>query len=181
MDFESLKTTLIDFVREHHAWAPFIVAGLAFGESVAVLSLVVPATVLLVGVGALIETGGLAFWPVWAGAATGAVLGDWLSFEFGRYFQHGAKTIWPLSRQPHIVARGEFYTQRYGAGAVFIGRFFGPARAFVPLIAGVFEMPRGPFQLANVSSALLWAYMLLTVGDVSGIVLGRMWSLAPAP
>src|SRR5215213_11126820 len=103
MDFESIKTLVLAFVREHHSWGPFVVAALAFGESIAVLSLVVPATVLLVAVGALVETGGLAFWPLWAGAACGAVVGDWLSFEFGRYFQDSAKHVWPLNRQPAII------------------------------------------------------------------------------
>ena len=178
MDLESFKATVIDFVREHHVWAPFIVAGLAFGESIAVLSLVVPATVLLVGVGALIETGGLAFWPVWAGAAVGAVLGDWLSFEFGRYFQDSAKHVWPLNRQRQMVAKGEAFTQRYGAGAVFIGRFFGPVRAVVPLIAGIFMMPRPVFLAVTVASALIWAFLLLTAGDAAGdaagFLLGRL-------
>jgi len=178
MDFEAIKTVVIDFVREHNEWAPFIVAGLAFGESIAVLSLVVPATVLLVGVGAMVETGGLAFWPVWAGAAAGAVVGDWVSFEFGRYFQDGAKHMWPLSRQPAMVAKGEAYTQRYGAGAVFIGRFFGPVRAVVPLIAGIFLMPRPVFLTVTVASALVWAFLLLTAGDAAGdaagFLLGRL-------
>jgi membrane protein DedA with SNARE-associated domain len=178
MDLEAIKTTLIDFVREHHAWAPFIVGALAFGESIAVLSLVVPATVLLVGVGALVDTGGLAFWPVWAGAAVGAVLGDLISFEFGRYFQDSAKHVWPLNRQPKMVAQGEAYTQRWGAGAVFIGRFFGPVRAVVPLIAGIFLMPRPVFLTVTVASALVWAFLLLTAGDAAGdaagFLLGRL-------
>jgi membrane protein DedA with SNARE-associated domain len=178
MDIETIKTTMLVFVREHYAWAPFIVAALAFGESIAVLSLVVPATVLLVGVGALVETGGLAFWPVWAGAVGGAVLGDWLSFEFGRYFQDSAKHVWPLNRQPEMVARGEAYTQRWGAGAVFVGRFFGPIRAVVPLIAGIFLMPRPVFLSVTVASALVWAFLLLTAGDAAGdaagFLLGRL-------
>jgi len=174
MDIEALKTTVIAFVRAHQAWAPFIVAGLAFGESIAVVSLLVPATVLLFGIGALIETGNLAFWPVWAGAVAGAVLGDWLSYEFGRYFQGSAKSVWPLNRQPHIVARGEAFTQRYGAGGVFIGRFFGPIRAIVPLVAGIFLMPRSVFLTANIASALVWAYLLLKAGDVAGNAAGHL-------
>ena len=174
MDIETIKTTFMDFVREHRSWAPFIVAGLAFGESVAVLSLVVPATVLLVAVGALIESGGLAFWPIWAGAAAGAVLGDWASFEFGRYFKDSAKTTWPLNKQPHAVERAEGFMQRWGAGGVFIGRFFGPIRAFVPLVAGVFRMPRPTFLTVNVASGLVWAFFLLSAGDAAGNAAGHL-------
>jgi membrane protein DedA with SNARE-associated domain len=174
MDVEAFQTTVVEFVREHQAWAPAIVAALAFGESIAVLSLFVPATVLLIGVGALIDAGSLAFWPVWAGAAAGSVAGDWLSFEFGRYFEEGAKRVWPLSRQPHIVARGEVYTRRYGAGAVFVGRFFGPIRAVVPLVAGIFRMPRPLFLAATVASAQVWAFLLLRAGDAAGEAAGSL-------
>jgi membrane protein DedA with SNARE-associated domain len=35
----------------------------------------------------------------------------------------------------------------------------------VPLVAGIFEMPYWRFQLANFSSAFVWAAVLLTLGD----------------
>ena len=180
MDLEAITKAVLDFVREHESWAPIVVAALAFGESIALLSLVVPATVLLVGVGALIETGGLDFWPLWAGAALGAILGDWASFEFGRYFQDSAKRMWPLNRQARVVATGEYYTRRYGAGGVFVGRFFGPVRAVVPLIAGIFRMPRPVFLSVTAASAVVWAFLLLAAGDAAGdaagFLLGRLGS-----
>jgi membrane protein DedA with SNARE-associated domain len=178
MDIDTIKDTVLGFVQTHRAWAPIVVAALAFGESIAVLSLFVPATVLLVGVGALVEAGGLAFWPIWAGAAAGAILGDWVSYEFGRYFKDSARTVWPLNRQRHLVARGESFMQRFGAGAVFIGRFFGPVRAVVPLLAGILKMQRPLFLASNVASGLLWAFLLLTAGDAAGdaagFILGRL-------
>ena len=164
MDFEALKTATVEFVRAHQIWAPFIVAVLAFCESLAFLSLLVPATVMLVAIGALIGTTGIDFWPIWVGGAIGASLGDWLSYEVGRWLEKGAHNIWPLNRHPELVVKGEAFTRRFGVWAIFLGRFFGPARALVPLIAGIFEMPRLAFQLANVSSAFVWAFALLAPG-----------------
>ena len=63
----------------HQAWAPWIVFILAFGESLAFISLSLPATAILFGVGALIGASGIGFWPLWGAAALGAVLGDWIS------------------------------------------------------------------------------------------------------
>jgi membrane protein DedA with SNARE-associated domain len=174
MDVESLKASFLAFVHANQAWAPFIVGTLAMGESLAVVSLFVPATVLLFGIGALIQTTGLPFWPIWLGAAIGAALGDWISYEVGRYFEDRAHGVWPLNRYQALVRKGEEFCRRWGVWAIVIGRFFGPARAFVPLVAGIFEMPRGPFQLANFGSAFVWAYLLLTVGDVSGEMLGKV-------
>ncbi|WP_019903069.1 DedA family protein [Methylobacterium sp. 77] len=164
MDFEALKTTTLAFVEAHKEWAPFIVGLLAFCESLAFLSILVPATVLLVAIGALIGASGIPFWPIVIGGGIGAGLGDWVSYEIGRYFQHGAKTIWPMSRYPQMVEKGEDFCRRYGAWGIVIGRFIGPARAVVPLIAGIFEVARLPFQLANWSSAFVWAFVWLAPG-----------------
>ncbi len=164
MDIEALKDSTMAFVETHKAWAPLIAAGLAFCESIAVLSIFVPATVILVAVGALVGGAGLAFWPVVIGAAVGAALGDWVSYEFGHWLGPGAKQKWPLSRYPEMTAKAEGFIQRWGVAAVALGRFFGPARALVPLLAGVLGMSRLPFQLANVASALVWAFVLLAPG-----------------
>ena len=56
---------------------------------------------------------------------------------------------------------------------IFIGRFSGPLRATVPLVAGIFSMPFWRFQFANFTSAFLWAAVLLTLGD--GVGKGIKW------
>ena len=169
MDLESLTTPVVDFVRDHRAWAAPIVAVLAFSESLAVLSLLVPATVMLVGIGALIGSAGMGlasseFWAICLAGAVGAFAGDWVSYEFGRHFDERAKHVWPLSRHPGLLARAELYVRRYGVLGIFFGRFLGPLRALVPLVAGVFAMPRWPFQAANGASALIWSFGVLAPG-----------------
>ncbi|WP_375453965.1 DedA family protein [uncultured Methylobacterium sp.] len=164
MDLEALRVSALGFVEAHKAWTPVIAGVLAFCESLAFLSLLVPATVILIGIGAMIGATGTPFWPVVAAAALGAAAGDWLSYEFGRHYGEGAKRLWPMRRYPEMVARSEGFLGRWGAAAVAGGRFFGPARAVVPLIAGVFGVARLPFQAANVLSAIAWAFVLLAPG-----------------
>jgi membrane protein DedA with SNARE-associated domain len=65
--------------------------------------------------------------------------------------------------------------KRWGMLAIFIGRFFGPLRASVPLVAGIFEMPYWRFQFANFTSAFLWAGVLLVFGDVINKVVRWLW------
>ena len=72
MDLLAFKSAMLEFVRLNDGWAPFLVGAVAFGESVAFLSLLTPATAILVGVGVLIGSAGLEFWPIWLGAALGA-------------------------------------------------------------------------------------------------------------
>lgn len=164
MNFDQYAQPVLDFIRQNQGWGPFIVAALAFGESLAVLSLLIPATVILVGIGALIGGAGLHFWPIWTGAVIGAFLGDWVSYEVARYVGPSIQHSWPLNKRPDLMEKTEALTRRYGAWGVFIGRFFGPLRALVPLVAGVFLMPRPVFQLANFASALVWATGILAPG-----------------
>lgn len=55
-----------------------------------------------------------------------------------------------------------------GVWAIFIGRFSGPLRASVPLVAGMVGMSQWKFQVANVVSAFIWAGALLIPGNVLG-------------
>jgi membrane protein DedA with SNARE-associated domain len=176
--FESLEShaqQVVEFVRVHEAWAAPVVFALAFGESLAFISLLIPAWAALVGIGVLISSGNLNFWPVWVAGSIGAALGDWLSYWIGVKLGPPVAHMWPLSRHPELLPKGEAFVKRWGALAIFIGRFFGPLRASVPLVAGIFRMPPWQFQTANFSSAFVWAAVLLTLGDVVGKILKLVW------
>src|SRR5438874_428440 len=136
MDFESYAQPVIDFVRVHQAWAAPVVFALCFAESLAFISLLIPAWAALVGIGTLIGASGLNFWPIWIAGSIGAALGDWLSYWVGLKLEKGVYHIWPLSKHPELIPKGENFVKKWGALAIFIGRFSGPLRASVPLVAG---------------------------------------------
>jgi membrane protein DedA with SNARE-associated domain len=173
--FEEYVKPLVDFVRDHQAWAAPIVFALAFAESLAFISLLVPAWGALVLIGTIVQAGGLNFWPIWVAGSLGAALGDWLSYWVGRKLEHTVQTLWPLSKYPDMIPKGEAFIRKWGALGIFIGRFSGPLRASVPLVAGIFEMPWWRFQVANFTSAFLWAAVLLLLGDVIATVLQYVW------
>ncbi|TKI07134.1 DedA family protein [Martelella alba] len=173
MLLDDIVTWTTEFVRQHEAWAAPVAFTLAFGESLAFLSLLLPATVVLLALGALIGEAGIDFWPIYAAAVAGGFFGDWLSYWIGHHYQDRIAHVWPLSSHPNMLARGHAFFARWGVLGAFIGRFFGPLRAVVPLIAGMCEMPRGYFQLANLGSAILWAFGLLAPGAFGIPWLGR--------
>ena len=172
---EAYGQQIIDFVREHKAWAAPVVFALAFGESLAFISLLIPAWAALVGIGVLIGSSGLNFWPIWVAGAIGAALGDWLSYWVGGKLGPPVAHVWPLSRHPDLIPKGERFVTKWGVLAIFIGRFFGPLRASVPLVAGIFKMPYWRFQFANFTSAFVWAGVLLTLGDVVSKIFRWAW------
>jgi membrane protein DedA with SNARE-associated domain len=162
---EHIDETVVSFVRSHEGWAAPIVFVLAFLESIAFCSLLIPAWAALVGIGALIGASGISVWPAWVAGAIGAALGDWVSYWIGYKFKEPIAQVWPFSRHPDLLPRGHAFIEKWGALGIFLGRFFGPLRASVPLIAGILDMPYLPFQIANFTSAFLWAWILLTFGD----------------
>jgi Uncharacterized membrane-associated protein len=164
MNLDGITHAVLAFIRDHRELAPLVVGLMTFGESLAFVSLLLPATTIIVAVGFMIAAAEIPFWQAWAGAVTGAFLGNWISYAIGRRYKTAAYGIWPLSRKPDLVARGERFFGRFGPWAVFLGRFFGPARAVVPLISGIFLMPAILFQSANLASAFVWGFLLLAPG-----------------
>jgi membrane protein DedA with SNARE-associated domain len=165
---EDLAQQLLDLIRTHSDWAAVVMFVTAFGESFAFVSLAFPGTTVLIAAGTLMASGSLPYGSVLAGAVLGAVLGDSVSYWIGRRFGPGIARRWPFSRNPELLPRGIGFFERHGGKSVFIGRFFGPIRAVIPLTAGIMKMPGGRFWFANVTSALVWAPMLMFVGDAVG-------------
>ena len=107
--------TVLDFVRQHPNWAAFIVFGLAFGESLAFVSLILPFWAMLVGIGTIIGAADpLIFWTIVTAAAVGAALGDWLSYWLGYHYHEQIQAMWPLKTIPSCSRTG---TSSSSAGA----------------------------------------------------------------
>ncbi len=164
---EDTFRSLTDFVRDHQQWATPIVFALAFAESLAFVSLLIPAWGALVAIGALMGAAGGSFWPIWVAGALGAACGDWLSYWIGGHFHDRIGGWWPMSKYPDMLPRAEIFMKKWGVVGIALARFSGPLRATAPLVAGVVHMPIVPFQFANFGSAFLWAAVLLAPGIFS--------------
>lgn len=158
------------FVAENRAWAGPLVFALAFAESLAFLSLAVPFTAIIVAAGALVGAGTLDPWIIVPWGIAGASLGDAVSYWIGRYFRASVPGMWPFRNNPDMLDRGHRFFARWGVLSVIIGRFLGPLRAVVPVVAGIMDMPQWKFQLANIGSAIVWMPALLLPGAIAGTV-----------
>jgi len=161
---------VVAFVRDHQAWAAPVAFALAFGESLAFVSLVVPATVILVTIGGLLGASDIDVIPIVLAAGVGGTLGYSVSYWIGLYFKDSITNYWPFRAYPAMMKRGQEFFEKYGVFGVFLGHFFGPIRAVIPVIAGMASMRQIPFQIANVSSAFLWA-----AGVIVPSFLGLKW------
>jgi len=168
----------LDYFSQNPGWAIAIVFLIAFGEALLIIGLFVPSTAVLVGAGMLVGTGHLAFWPVFAATAIGAILGDQLSYWAGRLFGERLKTLWPLNRYPVLVARGEDFVRRHGGKSIAIGRFVPGVKAVVPGIVGMFGMGQIYFAVINFTSGLFWALTHILPGMLFGQVLALAGDLS---
>lgn len=167
--------TVIDFMAANAFAAPWLAGLLAAAETTAFLSLLIPATALLMGVGAAVATGALPFLPIWAGAAIGAVTGSTFSWWLGRRFGGRILGLWPLRDHPDLILRGQQAFARWGAFAVLLGHFFGPLRSVVFLFAGLSGMGFWRFQTINVLGAVAWAFLIPKTGEWGGNALAWFW------
>ncbi|UGY94840.1 DedA family protein [Streptomyces gobiensis] len=114
--------------------------------------------------------------PVWIGicATIGAVVGDSLGYLIGR---KGGRPLFgwlgkkfPKHFSPENIASAERSFERWGAWAVFFGRFVALLRIFAGPLAGVLRMPYWKFLCADVPGGILWAGGTTAVVYYAGVV-----------
>jgi membrane protein DedA with SNARE-associated domain len=174
---EQFTTDILAFIRTHPEMAALVIGFTAFAESFAFVSFVFPGFAILVAAGAMVQAGLIDPVAAAAAGALGATLGDAVSYWIGIKFGHMLPDAWPFRRHPDALERGATFFKKWGWPSVFIGRFFGPLRAFVPLAAGICRMPVVPFMIANATSAIVWAPALLFSGYVIGTIARSGWSI----
>ncbi len=172
---------MMEFVRNLIAWvgvhpnaATLVIGLVAFGESLAFVGLLVPGAVLMFAAGALIAGGTLPFWPIAVAAVLGAILGDGASYALGRHYRDHVRDLWPFAKHPELLERGERFFRRHGGTSIVLGRFVGPIRPIIPVVAGMLGMPPTRFYFTNFLSALGWAPAYL----LPGMALGASLALA---
>lgn len=163
-----LTGNLIEWLGDHRQWLGLAIFLIALLESLAVAGLVIPGVFLLLAVTAMAGGGGMSFVAALSWAFCGAVLGDMLSFALGRFFHQDIRRLGLFRRHPQWIARGEVFFRRYGLFGIFIGRFVGPIRPIIPMIAGMLDMPTVRFVAINLLSALAWAPVYVTPGFLAG-------------
>ncbi len=175
MTQESIQPVL-DWISAHPMWSGFVVFLISLSESLAIVGLVVPGVVLMTAIGGMMGSGVLPFWLTLFWAILGAIAGDGISYWLGYHYHEHLRDFWPFRQFPKLLARGETFFRHHGGKSIVFGRFVGPVRPMIPVIAGMMDMPPKRFLFFNILSAFAWAPLYSLPGILIGASLGNLSS-----
>jgi membrane protein DedA with SNARE-associated domain len=164
-DFLNLIT---QWVVDYPLWSGVIIFLVAMAESLAIIGIVVPGVAIMFAIGTLISNGTLDMLSTTLWAASGASIGDGLSFALGKHYKERIHTVPWFAKRPGVLTKGHAFFDKYGIFSILIGRFIGPIRAVIPLVAGILDMPLKQYIPINMIASILWAPAYLFPGLLFG-------------
>lgn len=177
MDSSTLDT-LLAWIGQNPWTAGAVVFLVAFLDALLLIGFAVPSLPLLFGVGTLVGLGLINPWYAIACAAAGAFLGDALSFGFGRSQGSRLRRMWPFSRHPEWLVRGEVFFNRHGLKGIVIARYVGAVRPLVPAIAGMLHMSWRRYLPVSAIAASTWSFAFVAPGWLFGAWLDLLSAVA---
>ena len=150
-------------------WLAVLAFFLPFGETVALLDVIVPGEVGLVFVGAAAGT-----LPrvavVFVMGALGAFCGDSVSWYIGHRWGTSVLSRWPRvwRHAEPALGRAALHFRRHGGRSIFYARFIGALRAIAPLVAGSAGLPYRRFAPWNAAASIIWVGLMVSLGAIAG-------------
>jgi membrane protein DedA with SNARE-associated domain len=160
--------SLTGWLGANPQWLGLAIFLVACVECLAIAGIIVPGTVLLFGVAVLAGSGALSLGETLLLGFLGGLLGDAISYTLGRKFHQNIRRLPLLRHHPEWIGGAETYFQRYGIASLLVGRFIGPLRPMLPMVAGMFDMPLPRFIAVSLLAGAGWSVAYLLPGWATG-------------
>ena len=150
-----------------------IIGLLVFIDSLAFIGIFYPGGLMIVFTGSLAANGKGDFVTLAIVSALACIAGDLLSYIVGA--RAGGVIMqrpW-FRRRENLLQKAQLYFAGHGGKSVFVGRFVGFLRPFIPFIAGSARMNPFAFTLYALISGILWG--IATPG--LGYICGASWQM----
>jgi len=164
-------TTASAWLEAHPQWLGLALFIAACAECLAIVGLLMPGTVLLFAIAMMAGSGALGLGETLLLGFLGGLLGDLLSYGLGFRFKHRIGQLPGLRTHPQWLSSTERYFQRFGAVSLLIGRYIGPLRPLLPMVAGMLRMPFWRFALISLLAGTGWSIAYLLPGWATGAAL----------
>ena len=123
-----MQAFLEHFITQSATYTLIAIALVAFLESLALVGLILPGTVMMAGLGALIGSGEVNFWYAWLAGIVGCLLGDWISFWLGWRFKKPLHRWSFMKKNKALLDKTEHALHQHSMFTILVGRFVGPTR-----------------------------------------------------
>lgn len=163
-----MEALLQHFITQSVIYALLAVALVAFLESLALVGLILPGAVLMAGLGALIGGGEVNFWQAWLAGIVGCLLGDWISFWLGWRFKKPLHRWSFMQKNKALLDKTEYALHQHSMVTILVGRFVGPTRPLIPMVAGMLNLPLAKFIIPDIIGCLFWPPVYFLPGILAG-------------
>jgi undecaprenyl-diphosphatase len=133
-----------------------LIGAIAFFESLALIGIFVPGSVLIVFAGFLAANGKGELAPVLSVAIAGSIAGDLISYWLGARMGGVLRSRKAFRRRQRALQKAEIFFVSHGGKSVLLGRFVGVLRPFIPFVAGGSQMRPLPFCSFALVGGALW-------------------------
>lgn len=140
--------------------AIFLVPALAFAEACIGIGIFVSGAFLLLLSSVLYSNGLAGADTIMLLACLGAVAGDHIGFYCGVLMGPGFHHSKWAKEHKGKLDKAEALVRRYGAFAIFIGRFVPAVRSIIPALIGISGFDRRRYSLLDIAACLLWSAAL---------------------
>lgn len=166
-----MEAWLQHLITQSLAWSLLAVGLITFFESLALVGLLLPGTVLMASFGALIGSGQIGLYTAWLAGTIGCLVGDWISYLIGWQFK-GPLHRWSfIKKHQGLMDKTEHALHQHSMFTIIVGRFVGPTRPLIPLVAGMLELPVRKFIPPNIIGCVLWPPLYLLPGILAGVAI----------
>lgn len=149
------------------SYFPIIVFVVILMESTPVIGTLIPGNVFLLFFGFAAFSLKMNIPLAILAATLGAIIGDIIVYLVGKYGSDFLIRHKKILKEAHIHEGRKFFV-KHGVKSIFIGRFVGPIRTMIPLIAGTVSMKFSTFIFYDLLSAFLWSLLYISLGFYFG-------------
>jgi membrane protein DedA with SNARE-associated domain len=166
-------------------WSYALVFALTAGETSAFIGLFLPGETLILFAAALSARGDLNPVVLAITVVTAGIVGDSIGYAVGRWYDRWPRPRWTRrrgrragtpgdDRRVSRVGNARTFLRRHGGSAVFIGRFIGFVRTFLPFVAGASGMPYRRFLPYSAAACVVWGVASVVAGYFLGSAAERL-------
>ncbi len=154
--FTTYITSSLDTLIQYPKSAQCVIYWLFFLSSFVGIGAVIPGALLLFMLGTLVSTNKLNLVTTIFSCVLGSMTGSLSSFGIGYYYQTRLKETWLFRTYPILLNQGEMFFKYFGEIGIVIGKFTGPTRAILPIVAGITGMNPYQFILVDTIATIFW-------------------------